>query len=158
MDKKNLRTLKVHRKNLGNSSQIRSISVQTCIIYFQISSEEFSQLLSIPNLQKALLLARLVGWVHPLSVFALLLACSRALVGVQCDLRWIWQEQSLLLLHLNNRIWANKALEVHALGMGFGILNSGLHVPLICKDKMKGWNCQIPVAGKMLPLADVRTA
>lgn len=58
---------------------------------------------------------------------------------------------------LNKRVQANKTLEVPALGKGLDISNSGLHVPLICKDKIKDWNYQVSAAVKRPPLADVRT-
>lgn len=87
MDKEILRTLKVPRKRLGQASQIKSTSAQTSIICFVICNEESSQLLSILNFQKSLLLARLVGWVHLLSASARLFACPHALAGMQCDLR-----------------------------------------------------------------------
>lgn len=58
---------------------------------------------------------------------------------------------------LNKPVRAKKALEVPALGKGLDISSSGLYVPLICKDKIKDWNYQVPAAVKRPPLADVRT-
>lgn len=58
---------------------------------------------------------------------------------------------------LNRSVWANEALEVPALGKGLDISNSGLHLPLICRDKIKDWNYQVSAAVKRPPLADVRT-
>lgn len=58
---------------------------------------------------------------------------------------------------LNKAVRANKALEVSAVGKGLDISNSGLHVPLICQDKIKDWNNQVSAAVKRPLLADVRT-
>lgn len=58
---------------------------------------------------------------------------------------------------LNKLVRASKTLEVPALAKGLDISNSGLRVPLMCKDKVKDWNYQVSAAVKRLPLADVRT-
>jgi len=60
-------------------------------------------------------------------------------------------------IDLNQPVQANMDLEVPALGKGLDISNSGLRVPLICKDKIKCWNYQVSAAIKRPPLADIRT-
>lgn len=58
---------------------------------------------------------------------------------------------------LNKLVQASEALEVPALVKSLDISNSGLHLPLMCRDKVKDWNYQVLASVKRLPLADVRT-